>query len=201
MRSRLGASTKSNICVGGVVHRQFVRRWSREPHVRLVGTFRNSPWRIHDDDHYTLVMFFVTWHDRSSSLSDVTVNLSVRCFGDTELARRTEYVTSERTRPKGDTLILATIRFRRLSREISAHLTERGWTVPQLTALGDNLTLLFSPSAHDGDSIQRAVLEAADTLQGRIAFLRDMSWSRRDRPTRTRRRQPSSPRAHKDAPQ
>jgi hypothetical protein len=48
--------------------------------------------------------------------------------------------------------------------------------VSELTALGANLTLLFNPSADgaaDRLSVHRAALEAADTLNGRITFLRD----------------------------
>ena len=72
--------------------------------------------------------------------------------------------------PTGETLIFATIVFRRVSREMSAHLTRDGWTV-QETALGDNLTQLFNPSEYDRDSVHRVALEAADTLDGRISFL------------------------------
>jgi hypothetical protein len=73
-------------------------------------------------------------------------------------------------------LILATIEFYRLSRKMTAHLTNDGWTVSELTALGGNLTLLFNPSEHgtaDRGSVRRAALEAADALNGRVTFLRD----------------------------
>lgn len=77
-------------------------------------------------------------------------------------------------------MIFATIEFTRAARTMFAHLTDTGWTVPELPAVGDTLTALFSLSEYgpaDGDPVRRAAGEAAGLLDGRVTFIRDLEAS------------------------
>ncbi len=72
-------------------------------------------------------------------------------------------------------MIYSTVEFTRAGRRMTAHLTDKGWTVPKLSWLGEALEMLSPTSEYgpaDGDPVHRATWEAARLLDGRITFLR-----------------------------